>query len=591
MSGSDELFNAPPDLTLVSDADLAALQERATAEFDRVHGTDDVTPELLEYAIRLTGDLDRINAETEGRKVRAQLLADQAKDRTSSQLAQLHQRVHGVQMGDPDEKIQVPPVDAEAITAAAAQGATQAFINLVGERRGGEMVKRAAASLSATSAQQPDPKVKQARQAVTASVDIPGVASGGDLTSLAALGDAFTRKAKAIPTTSAGRGAGAHSVATVRNTFEHTVNDRTSNGEMENLLESMLDRDTKSALVAGGGWCAPSEQRYDFFNIAGVDGLIDLPTVGVSRGGIKYPTSPAIGDVFFQNVGSSPASGFGGFAFTMSNATDPWLWTESDDILTVTGSVNKPTLRVPCPAQNEVRLECYGLSITAGNLADDAYPEATQNFLKLAMVAYQHAINGRLIALMDTAAGGATTISGGAATDAAAPRIFNAAGLAAADYRARYAMRTDDVLEVVLPYWVKEVIRGDLAWKAGVELMAVSDAEVNAFFTSRNLRPQWVNDYQVRGSGQFGAASALTAWPTTVNFLVYAAGTFLHGNGLSLDLGVIRDSVLNAENDHTAAWMEECHLIAMVGHAARKYTVGFNVNGSTSALLTGTVRV
>lgn len=589
MSGSEELFSAPPDLTLVSDSDLATLQEKAKAEFNRVHGSDNVTPELLEYAVRLTSDLDKINAEIAGREVKAERLAQQERDRTSAQLAQLNERVNGAPK--PEEKVHIPPVDAEAITAAAAQGATQAFINLVGERRGGDMVKRAAASLTAASAQQPDPKVQSARQAVTASVDIPGVSSGGALPTLEALGDAFTRKAKAIPTTSAGRGAGAHSVATVRNTFQHTVNDRTSNGEMENLLESVLTRDAKSALVAGGGWCAPSEQRYDFFNIAGVDGLIDLPTVGVSRGGIKYPTSPAIGDVFFQNVGSSPASGFGGFAFTMSNATDPWLWTESDDILTVTGSVNKPTLRVPCPTQNEVRLECYGLSITAGNLADDAYPEATQNFLKLAMVAYQHAINGRLISLMDTAAGGATTISGGAATDAAAPRIFNAAGLAAADYRARYAMRTDDVLEVVLPYWVKEVIRGDLAWKAGVELMAVTDAEVNAFFTSRNLRPQWVNDYQVRGSGQFGAASALTAWPTTVNFLVYAAGTFLHGNGLSLDLGVIRDSVLNAENDHTAAWMEECHLIALVGHAARKYTVGFNVNGSTSALLTGTVRV
>jgi hypothetical protein len=49
--------------------------------------------------------------------------------------------------------------------------------------------------------------------------------------------------------------------------------------------------------------------------------------------------------------------------------------------------------------------------------------------------------------------------------------------------------------------------------------------------------------------------------------------------------------VLNAENDYTAAWSEECHLIAMVGHASRQYSVGFNVNGSTSALLTGTVRV
>jgi hypothetical protein len=70
---------------------------------------------------------------------------------------------------------------------------------------------------------------------------------------------------------------------------------------------------------------------------------------------------------------------------------------------------------------------------------------------------------------------------------------------------------------------------------------------------------------------------------------VYAAGTFLHGTGLQLDLGVIRDSVLNAENDYTAVWAEECHLIAQVGHSARKYTCGFNVSGGVGA--TGTLKV
>jgi hypothetical protein len=83
----------------------------------------------------------------------------------------------------------------------------------------------------------------------------------------------------------------------------------------------------------------------------------------------------------------------------------------------------------------------------------------------------------------------------------------------------------------------------------------------------------------------------MTAWPTTVDFLIYAAGTFIHGNGLSLDLGVIRDSVLNETNDHTAAWSEECHLVARVGHESRRYTVPFNVKGSTGAILGDEARV
>src|SRR3546814_13655235 len=94
------------------------------------------------------------------------------------------------------------------------------------------------------------------------------------------------------------------------------------------------------ALVAGGGWCAPSEIRYDFFNIACEDGMIDLPTVGISRGGIQFPVSPSLADA----LGGGTA--FGGFAATFSNTSNPWLWTEADYILTVTGATNQPCLRV-----------------------------------------------------------------------------------------------------------------------------------------------------------------------------------------------------------------------------------------------------
>jgi hypothetical protein len=103
---------------------------------------------------------------------------------------------------------------------------------------------------------------------------------------------------------------------------------------------------------------------------------------------------------------------------------------------------------------------------------------------------------------------------------------------------------------------------------------------------------QLVSDWQVRASGQFGySGGMMTAWPTTAKFMIYAAGTFLHGTGLSLDLGVIRDSVLNAENDFSAAWMEEAHLIAKVGHESRLHTVYLTVNGAGTAGLTAAAQI
>jgi hypothetical protein len=373
-------------------------------------------------------------------------------------------------------------------------------------------------------------------------------------------------------------------IASVKNEFSHTLDDRSSPAEVKELYDFLTSADKQQALVAGGGWCAPSEIRYDFFNIACSSGMIDLPTVGITRGGIQFPVSPSLADTVNSIA-------FGGFAVTFNGDSAPWLWTEDDDIAAATGSPTKPCVRVPCPDFSEERLECYGICLTAGNLADSAYPEATQHMIQLLMAAHEHAINARLISLMVAASSAVTSISGGAATDAAAPRIYNAVGLAATDYRERYGMCLDDVLEVVMPAWVREVIRGDLAWKAGVELQAVPNSEIDSYFTARNVRVQWVDDWQVRGASQFGNDTAMTAWPTTVDFMIFAAGTFLHGNGMSLDLGVVRDSVLNETNDHTALWSEECHLIAKVGHESRQYRVGFNVNGSTSALLSGTVRV
>lgn len=590
-----ELFSAPADLTLVGDSDLQELETRGVAEYDRINAREQIVQTDIDYASTIASDLDRVRAELRVRATRAEEQAALRRQETERQMAALRTRVHG---DDPAEPVVASAgadgsrVDLAALTQATARGVALALFGDDTARL--EKARKSFATLSATQRQAPDPRVpERVPNAVTASVDIPGVAAGQELPTMDALGEAFRAKAKAIPITQAGSGAARHLVATVRNQFEHTLDNRTNPADVEALWRSMTQEGTKAqsaeALVAGGGWCAPSEIRYDFFNVAGMPREIDLPTVGVSRGGIRFPVSPAIGDVFFQNAGSNPASGFGGFAFSMSNATDPWLWTESDDILTVTGSVNKPVLRVPCPSFSEVRLECYGISLTAGNLTDDAYPESTQNFIKLLRAAYAHAINARLISLMVSASSSAIAI--GTAATALVPQVVNMTGLASTDYRTRYAMDEDAVLEVVFPYWLLEAMRSDLGYKPGIDstaLLSVLDGEIMGLFTSRNVRPQFVSDWQVRATGLPGVSTEnLAVWPTSVDFLLYAAGTFLHGTGLQLDLGVIRDSVLNAENDYSAVWAEECHLIAKVGHASRRYTGSFNVGGNVAIGVTG----
>lgn len=587
-----ELFRAPDDLSLVSEADLRELETQAVAEFDRVKAKDVHEKGDTDYASTLTSSLKKIRAELSLRTQRATETARIEQEERARQLAALEQEIHPGGTGEGAETVTAAAdgarVDLAALTEAMAKGVV---LGLQGEEGA-----RKFASLSAVRERAPQVRVpERTTDAITASVDIPGVAAGQTLPTMEALGEAFRQKAKAIPTTMSGKGAARHLVASVRNQYEHTIDNRTNPADVEQLHRAMTQEGPKSesaeALVAAGGWCAPSQINYDFFNIASASPrMVDLPTVGVARGGIRYPVSPAIGDVFFQSGGSNPASGMGGFAFTFANTSDPWLWTESDDQATVTGSVNKPTLRVPCPTFSETRLECYGISLTAGNLTDDAYPESTQNFIRLLRAAYAHTINARLISLMSAASTDLTGSPIGTGTNGVMPQLPNIIGLAAADYRNRYAMEEEATLEVVLPFWVLQMARADLGWKPGLDsgLPSAVDAVIISQFTSRNVRPQFVSDWQVRGSSQLGNATAQTAWPTTVDFMLYASGTFLHGTGLQLDLGVIRDSVLNAENDYTALWAEECHLVAMVGHASRRYRANITVSGAVALGIAGT---
>lgn len=578
----EELVNVPQDLTLVNDTDLASLETQAVTEFTRIDELDDVTPESVQYGVRLADDIDRIRAELRTRAVRAEQMAATEQAKLIEQRATLQQRVHGRAAEGTAAVVASASgsVDAEAIAAAAARGATAALVNILGDRVAGramtQVTQRASASLADVNRYAPPSgQPPKGRLAVTASVDIPGVDRSKGVQGMDDLADIFTRKARSMPVTAGNPNQ--QLVATVRNDYEHTIDDRTNLGQVAELFRHLTSEDKKQALVAAGGWCAPSEIRYDFFNIACEDGLIDLPTFGVSRGGIRFPTSPSLADVF-----SSVA--FGGFSTGFSVTSNPWLWTEASDIAAVTGSPTKPCVRVPCASFNEERLECYGVCLTAGNLTDDAYPENTANFLRLLMSAHAHAMNGRFIQQMVSRSSAAITTGSFAVTGQPVyQQVYGGISLAATDYRARYGMCRDDILEVVIPYWVEAEIRADLAWRTGVEASQVSLAELTSDFSAIGVRVQWVNDWQVRGTGQFGNATAMTAWPTSATIMMYAAGTFILGNGLSLDLGVVRDSVLNATNDHTAAWTEECHLIARVGHESRQYTINFAVNGRTGS--------
>lgn len=405
----------------------------------------------------------------------------------------------------------------------------------------------------------PNAQVKEQRTepVLVASANIPGFVQGGQIESIEDLGLAFHKRAKMM---SIGRDGTSEQIpiASLQREYNYTLDERSTIEDMQRVLEAATDEDV---LVAAGGWCAPSEISYDFYNIVCEDGMWDVPTIGLSRGGTSYPISPSFGDLAGQ-------SGI------------VWTWTEQDDIDAIdSASIVKPCVRLECPDFIERRKDCDGFCVTAGNLVDYAYPELVANWLRLVMAIRAHATNARLLDIAINGGGSGDDIGPALPVDHrglngdTTAKLLTSIELSITDYREKFAMCDDAVLEGVFPRWAQMVIRADLANRNDMEFLAVTDGMIADWFNVRDVRAQFVGDWQVRNAGLPGDATALTELPAEMDYLLYPAGTYVRGNGMTLDLGVVRDSVLNETNDHTAAWTEECYALLKPGHESRLVTV------------------
>lgn len=418
----------------------------------------------------------------------------------------------------------------------------------------GNKLNASLASASKFVPQEPDAAAPRRESVLVASADIPGFQQGGRLATMDQLTEAMHKRARALPNMSQ-----PVVVASLQRDFEYVLNETTSLSEMESIFKAA--RNPEKLLTAAGGWCAPNEISYDFYNIVCEDGMVDLPTVGVRRGGLSWPISPSFGDL----------------------AGQVWSWNETQDIAAVTGTEQsgvKPCYRVPCASYTSARLACDGLCLTVGNLMDYAFPELIANHMRLLFAAQAHYTNAKIIQSLvsQSTAVQYTTPTG---HGVAAP-VLEAIEMQVIDYRTKFRMCEGSILEAIFPNWIYPMFRADLAKRHGMALFDVTDQMIANWFTMRGIRVQLVQDWQVGGVGQLGQSTPAEAWPATLDFLLYAAGTFVRGQGMTLDLGVVRDSTLNATNDFTAAWMEECYLVAKMGHESRLVTLPICPNGVTA---------
>lgn len=403
---------------------------------------------------------------------------------------------------------------------------------------------------------------------IVAAADVPRVSAGTVLDTYD-LATAAIRKIQTMPVKQRNVPIQQHPLAQVKMGHSHDLTTYGDDRDIELInkvadekrlpggsLVAAVKQANQDALVAdiSGGcctqasqdvWCAPSETDYSLCPpLASLEGMVDLPTIPINRGGIKYPVWP-----------QSPMDWHG----TVYNNT-------CEDPLTPDYFIenNKTCITGPCPTWAEERLNVEQFCVEGNFLQERGYPELTQRYIDDAMVAHQHFMNGNYIAGIFNRSDALTpfnvsTDGIGSVSDSVMDRI----GLLVAWFRERYKLAMAETLEGIAPLWFRDYIKMDIARKNNRSFATVTNAEIDDLFAMFNARVQWVYDTEgidptatlPNGPSVDGRIMPGT-WAPSVEMVFYPAGSWVLGQADVIQIDTVYDSTKLATNRYLALWME-----------------------------------
>ncbi|KUN32539.1 cell wall protein [Streptomyces corchorusii] len=539
-----EPFELPEDLSALDDEQLAAALEGAVQAFDAKAKSNLVTPDDVTALRALTTGIEAMRQEQKDR-------IDAAKA-TAAEIEQLAAKVRGEDPAaapEPPTEPAAPAVeDTPAEPVAPVEPEPEVSASAI-------LAKRPVLNLANVRASQPRvlPEPPAPGTTITAAVDVPGYTPGAPL-DFGQVVSGIISRANALKTA----GGGVGQVISYRHPFAQDliVTDSSSapEGTTVAIAAQNQGRLPQGDLVASGGWCAPSETLYDITGVACPDMLWDAPEIQLARGGLRY---------------------YKPLSLDVSSMT--WVHTEADDI----SGATKPCYTIPCPDPVEVRCDAVGVCLEAGILTQRHFPELVSWYLRNAMVAHEIRIKQ---VLFQQALNTATPVVM-APTFGALSAIYAAVALQAADMIERHSLCETIALEVVFPWWSRNLFLADLARQNGVNICDLSPTCIQDVFSTLGVRVQFARGLSPAVPVDIGGANPATEWPAEVNFLVYPSGSIQIGRGEEVNLGVVHDSTKFVTNDYTALFAEEC--VALVDRSVdtRLVTVPVCPDGATGAQL------
>jgi len=431
------------------------------------------------------------------------------------------------------------PVEVDAqvgVQAAAAAKAATDPVPAADASAGKELVGAGVAAFRASNLPIPATAVTQptGRLSNVFAVDGAGGTTANEFGSMAEVAEALVQQLGSYPRSGPGSGV-YHPLARWRRnaTEEFSVGMRQQDDDevINRLVAAHQPKWDRAQGQFAAGWCAPSETLYELCpSLTSLDGLVDVPEVVATRGGVRTTSGPD-------------------FATLYADASVGQILTEAQ----VAAGTVKTCIEVDCPPFTETRLDVNPLCVTGNLLAQAGYPEYYERFIREVVAANTHKINGNVLTRMATAST-AVTLPGttGPVDTSSVSWFLDAASLYATWLRERYRTALDQVVEVVAPHWYYQQQVADLSRRNGVDIL-VAAQRLNEAYAERNIRVQWVYDWQ-----GMPATPALTAnRATTVQVLIYLPGTFVKLVAPVISLGTLHSAAQLATNQYTALFVED----------------------------------
>lgn len=393
-----------------------------------------------------------------------------------------------------------------------------------------------------------------------------GFSAGSELSDWIDVARAFVNRSY----THSGGTAQQSTVATIKREFSNEI--AIGDGDDDISLMKKIDfaRDERNlpggSLLAGTGWCAPSETIYTTCNQITTDGILNLPEVGARRGGIRHNQGIQFDTIFGSGTGFN-------------------ILTEAQ----VISDTTKTCANIPCPAFVDDRLKVSALCLTGDILQNRGYPEFVAEFVQGAIAAQAHNVNRQIIADMVSDSTAVSMACAPFTSDGTVlSQVMSAVEVASVDIQYRLRLRRDQTIEFVFPYWLKAQIRADWIRRNGPMDPDLTDAMIDALLRTRNARAQWVYDWQdsftstgVSGGPFPGSDTPICALPTSVQYLAYPSGTWVVARQDVIRLDTIYDSTNLATNKVTQLFLEDGFRAMRFCPVSRVYTLAICPSGST----------